>query len=208
MNLIEISSYANMSKDATELGINRIIKFISTKMLAGQNVNLEIPNVGQLISRNNLVAVKFNDFLHRDTRTILSKSVDERKQRGNMSLTSDNLKKFARLNEMNQKLSQAPDEFLDIDEKTKSFLRTDYGFHFNSARDPMKNSLTDFGRSYASREFDLRNNTLKNSQMSRMTQSGFLTNKVRSFNREYNMALKLVKEWVVSSCKDTKTAFK
>jgi hypothetical protein len=34
MNLIEISSYANMSKDATELGLNRIIKYVSEKLLA------------------------------------------------------------------------------------------------------------------------------------------------------------------------------
>jgi hypothetical protein len=29
MNLIEIASYANMTKDAVELGLNRIIKYIS-----------------------------------------------------------------------------------------------------------------------------------------------------------------------------------
>jgi hypothetical protein len=33
LNLIEVASYANMSKDATELGINRIIKYISEKIL-------------------------------------------------------------------------------------------------------------------------------------------------------------------------------
>lgn len=60
MNLIEISSYANMSKDATELGLNRIIKYISEQLLGGKNLNIEIPNVGQLISRNGLIAVKFN----------------------------------------------------------------------------------------------------------------------------------------------------
>lgn len=60
--------------------------------------------MGQFISKNGLVAVKFNEYLHRDTRTILSKSVDERKIKGNMSLTADNLKKFAHLSEMNQRL--------------------------------------------------------------------------------------------------------
>jgi len=60
MNLIEIASYANMSKDATELGINRIIKYITEKLVNGQTVNIEIPNVGQFICKNSLVAVKFN----------------------------------------------------------------------------------------------------------------------------------------------------
>ena len=32
MNLIEVASYANMPKDATELGINRIIKYIGDKL--------------------------------------------------------------------------------------------------------------------------------------------------------------------------------
>ena len=56
-----------------------------------------MPHIGQLICRNNLVAVKFNEYLHRDTRTVLSKSLDERMKKGNMNLTTDNLKKFARL---------------------------------------------------------------------------------------------------------------
>ena len=41
-----------------------------------------------------------------------------------MKLTSDNLKKFARLSEMNSKLGNTSEEFLDIDDKTKDFLRT------------------------------------------------------------------------------------
>lgn len=65
-----------------------------------------------------------------------------------MNLTSDNLKKFAHLAEMNQKLSNASQEILEIDEKTKSFLKSDFGFNFSEVKDPMKNSLTDFGRSF------------------------------------------------------------
>ena len=49
-----------MSKDATELGLNRIIKHIIEKILSGQSVSIELPNVGSFIVRNNLVAVKFN----------------------------------------------------------------------------------------------------------------------------------------------------
>lgn len=33
-----------------------------------------------------------------------------------------------------------------------------------------------------------------------MTQSGFFTGKIKSFNREYNMALRIVKEWVKEHC--------
>lgn len=34
LNLIEVASYANMSKDATELGVNRIIKYMAEKLQA------------------------------------------------------------------------------------------------------------------------------------------------------------------------------
>lgn len=148
------------------------------------------------------MAVKFNEYLHRDTRTILSKSLDERAKKGNMKLTSDNLKKFAHFSEMKEKLGGKGQEFFDMDESTKNFLRTDFGFYINEDKDLMNNSLTNFHRSYAFREFDNRNNLLKNSQISRMSQSGFLTSKGRSFNKEYNFALRIVKEWVINSCKD------
>jgi hypothetical protein len=81
-------------------------------LLNGHTVNIEIPNVGQLICKNHLVAVKFNEYLYRDTRNIFSKSVEERQNRGNMTLTTDNLKKFAHLTEMNKKLLNASDDLL------------------------------------------------------------------------------------------------
>ena len=68
--------------------------------------------------------MKFNEYLHRDTRTVLSKSLDDRVKKGNMQLTSDNLKKFARLSEMNNRLANSSQDFLEIDENTKSFLQT------------------------------------------------------------------------------------
>ena len=101
-----------MSKDSTELALSRILKYIHEKLLSGQNLNFEITNVGTLLSRNNLVAVKFTEFLNRDTRTILSKSVNDRVKKSDMKLTKDNLKKFAYLSEMNHKLIDKNDTFL------------------------------------------------------------------------------------------------
>jgi hypothetical protein len=46
MNLIEVASYANMSKDATELGINRIIKYIGEKLM---NVDVKLYRVRTLL---------------------------------------------------------------------------------------------------------------------------------------------------------------
>ena len=100
-----------------------------------------------------------------------------------MNLTVDNLKKFALFTDMQSRLSHAPDEVLEIDDKTKDFLRTDFGLHFHSARNPMKNSLSEFSRTFATREQSINNNWLKISQMSRMSNSGFSTGKVNSFSR-------------------------
>lgn len=32
MNIVEISSYANMTKDATEIALNRLIKYLGEKL--------------------------------------------------------------------------------------------------------------------------------------------------------------------------------
>jgi hypothetical protein len=62
-----------MSKDATELGLNRIFKYIADKLLA---VSAILFRVEILVCRNHLVAVKFNEYIQRDTRNILARSVD------------------------------------------------------------------------------------------------------------------------------------
>ena len=66
---------------------------------------LELPNLGQLICRNHLVGVKFNEYVMRDTRNVLARSVDERKMRGNMSLTTANLKRLNNVSDMSYRLT-------------------------------------------------------------------------------------------------------
>lgn len=74
-------------------------------------MNFEIPSVGTIISKGSLIAVRFNEQLQRDTRTVLSQSVDERKQRGVMNLTSDNLKKLSNFSDLSFKLENKSNEF-------------------------------------------------------------------------------------------------
>jgi hypothetical protein len=89
INLTEVASYANMSKDSVELALNRILKHLSEKThnvtaypIQTGSCSIEIPSIGTLFVRNNLAAVKFNEFIQRDTRNVLSQSLDQRKQRG------------------------------------------------------------------------------------------------------------------------------
>lgn len=178
MNLIEIASYANMSKDAVELGLTRIIKYLGEKLSAGESVSLEIPNLGQLVSRNGLVAVRFNEYIQRDTRNVLAKSVDERKMRGNMSLTSDNLRKFSNLAQLTNKLSGKTQEFFEIDDNAKRYLQSHFDLHIDESN--LKRSVTNFDRTVATRGFDRSNRVLKDGNASRLTQSGFFPNRTAS----------------------------
>ena len=43
--------------------VKRVVKIVATKVRKGENVELDLPNVGMLIVRNGIAAVEFNDFL-------------------------------------------------------------------------------------------------------------------------------------------------
>lgn len=161
--------------------------------MQGENISLELPNLGQLICKNKLVAVKFNEYILRDTRHVLTKSVDERKMRGNMSLTTDNLKKFANIANMSQKLAEKTSQFFEIDDKTKKYLSSNFNLHIDDSN--MKRSVTNFDRTVASRLFDKTNKSLKDNQSYRMSQSGFFPHHPTG-SKEFNMALKIIREWI------------
>jgi hypothetical protein len=67
--------------------------------IQGFNVEMEIPNIGVFYIRNKVAGVKFNDYLINDTRVrmfvimkgISRKTINEKKQRGEMLLTRDAL---------------------------------------------------------------------------------------------------------------------
>lgn len=82
LNMVEISSYANMDKDKTTLALNRVIKQLSEQANLRASLDVEVPNVGVLRLRNNIIAVAFNDLMVRDTRAIVSQSIDMRKRKG------------------------------------------------------------------------------------------------------------------------------
>ena len=55
--------------------------------------------------------------------------------------------------------------------------------------------MTNFDRTVASKMFDKTNKSLRDSHGFRMSQSGFFSGQGPS-NKEFNMALKIVREWV------------
>ncbi len=96
------------------------------------------------------MAVKFNEFIQRDTRNVLSQSLDNRRQRADMQLTSDNLKKFAILAETSSKLAQRPLDFLKIDQGAKDYLKKDFGLHFDDSTN-LRRTVTNFDRTVATK---------------------------------------------------------
>lgn len=131
--------------------------------------------------------------MQRDTRNVLARSVDERKLRGNMSLTSDNLKRLNNVSDMNYKLSGKNEDFFNIDDKAKQFLSTNFNIQVDESN--FRRSVTGFDRSVASRAFDKTNKSLKDSHFYRLTQSGFFPTHTCS-NKEFNMALRILREWI------------
>jgi len=123
---------------------------------------------------------------------VLAQSVDERKLRGNMSLTADNLKKFSNLADMSSKLAGKTQDFFEIDENARRYLQTGFDLHLDDSN--MKRSVTGFDRSVATRMFDRTNKSLRDSNGFRMAQTGF--SRSTGFNKEFNMALRIVKTWV------------
>lgn len=95
-----------------------------------------------------------------------------------MSLTTDNLKKFANMTDMSFKLANRSQEFFDIDNKARQFLSTNFNIQMDDSN--YKRSMTNFDRTVASRIFDRTNQSLKNSHSIRMTQSGFFPGQAAS----------------------------
>ncbi len=110
-----------------------------------------------------------------------------------MSLTVDNLKKFASYTAMEQKLGHRDNKFFEIDSGTRDYLNKTYGFHFDDQNN--RRSTSNFDRTIATRMFDPLNSSLKGTQSMKWSQSGgFLTpNGGKNITRQYNMALRLIK---------------
>lgn len=212
INLTEVASYANMSKDSVELALNRIIKHLSEKTHQTGSCSIDIPSIGTFFARNNLVAVKFNEFIQRDTRNVLSQSLDQRRHKGDTQLTNDNLKKFAILAETSSRLGQKPLDFLRIDEGTKDFIKKDLGLFFDETNN-LRRTVTNFDRTVATREFNNKAQELRDSHISRFRSSKLSktafssTPNNQSLKYDYNMALRLIKEWIYSHSYNSETSF-
>jgi hypothetical protein len=88
-----------------------------------------------------------------------------------MSLTSDNLKRLANITHFTQKLDGKSQEFFEIDDDAKRYLQSDFDLHLDETN--LKRSVTNFDRTVATKAFNKTNSNLKESQLYKMSASGF-----------------------------------
>ena len=120
-----------------------------------------------------------------------------------MSLTTDNLRKLSRMSDMEHKLSARGQEFFDIDDRARSFLQSEFNLHIDDSN--FKRSTTNFDRTVATRAFDRTNQSLRDSQRYRLSQSGFLP--TRRHSKEFNMALQEIRSWANEHSYNSKESF-
>ncbi|KAL4439089.1 hypothetical protein ABPG74_008864 [Tetrahymena malaccensis] len=94
INFTEVSTYCDQNKEETKACVERVIKNVQDSVRNKGGIEIEIPNVGNLKIRNNIAAVIFSEILYRDTKDIASKTLAERKSKGDMSLTRERVRAF------------------------------------------------------------------------------------------------------------------
>jgi len=105
---------------------------------------------------------------------------------------------------MSFKLGNKSQDFFEIDPNTRQYLSSTFNIHIDDSN--MKRSMTGFDRSVASKLFDRTNKSLKESYNMRFSQSGFF-NGHSSTSKEFNMALRCLKEWIRDNGYNTRDAY-
>jgi hypothetical protein len=202
VNLVEIGSYANMDKEKVALVFQRIIKQLSELGNAKASFDMEIPNVGTLRLRKNIVACSFNEFLMRDTRSVLTESIDARQRKGHMLLTHDNLQRLSHLTDMRRTAGYNP-SILDLDENAKRYLSSEFGIEENPAPHDRR-TITGLDRSLGFKPFKTQSNfgdkKFATSTFEELRKSG-LTNfslgqTRRQTRTQFNFALRALVDWI------------
>lgn len=105
---------------------------------------------------------------------------------------------------MSYKLAGKTQDFFEIDDHTKNYIQKNFDLHIDDNN--LKRSVTNFDRTVASKAFNKTNQSLKESHSYRLSQSGFFHNRYNG-SKQFNMALKLVREWVKDNDYNTDGAF-
>lgn len=110
-NYIEMAMNTNLDKEVMKTSCERIFRTVADHVLQHGYGSLEIPEVGVLIINNDMAAVNFQEALKFEVRTILSRTLKERKEKLDSNLTVKNVHQLG--NEEKE---------ISIDENAKTWL--------------------------------------------------------------------------------------
>lgn len=114
-NYIEMATYSSFDKELVRTSLDRVFQTLAEHYMKTNYASLEIPEVGMLIIRNGTAMVQFQEGLRIQVRTILSRSIKERKERLESNLTLKNVRNLS--HEMKN------EQNLEIEEDAKNWLK-------------------------------------------------------------------------------------
>lgn len=125
LEMAYMNSTNNIDKEIVKSSCERIFRTVAEHYLQSNYSSLEIPEVGTLIINGGFAAVHFQEALKWDVRTILSRSIKERKERLESNLTVKNVQKLANEEENNE------NHDLFIEENAKTWLSTNLNLNID-----------------------------------------------------------------------------
>lgn len=93
-NYTDIGYNAGMDKDTAKICVERVIKELAEKARLGKNVDMEIPNLGRFLIKNQTAAIEFDEFLVTDALDATNKLKDFRAKGESSALTGPNVRDF------------------------------------------------------------------------------------------------------------------
>ncbi|EAS02007.2 EF hand protein (macronuclear) [Tetrahymena thermophila SB210] len=144
VNFSEISNLISVDPIKCKAGVNRMISTLASKINSNGQADLEIPGIGFLIVRNNMCGVNFHQSFIASTQYSTNLALDERKEKGEMTLTAANLSvleyrnKFSSLSP--EKLEQNK-SMIDIASSVNSYLRNNLGINLQGIINDQKKQV-------------------------------------------------------------------
>lgn len=113
-NYIEMSTHGSFDKELIKTSLDRVFQTLAEHYLKTNYASLDIPEVGMLVIKNGIATVQFQEGLRMEVRTVLSRSMKERKDRLESNLTRKNIRNLS---------SEPLEKPLEVEEEAKTWLK-------------------------------------------------------------------------------------
>ena len=113
-NYIDMSTYGSFDKELIKTSLDRVFQTLAEHYLKSNYASLDIPEVGMLVIKNGIATVQFQEGLRMEVRTVLSRSIKERKDRLESNLTRKNIRNFS---------CEPMEKPLEVEEEAKTWLK-------------------------------------------------------------------------------------